>query len=376
MKRFILFCLVSSLFGAASLYAATPHEESPCCTALDLHALTTLDALIPKLLDKQVVFVGESHDRYADHLAQLEIIRRIHLVHPDLAIAMELFSQPYQPVLDDYVAGAIDEKSMLKRTQFFQATHFDYRLFRPILRFAHDNHIPILALNVPDEISHKVALGGFASLAGEERKWIPAEIDRENLRYRQRVNDIYHLHPPGIFHGFENFLDAQLLWDEGMASRAAEYLKNHAGIHMVVLTGGGHLIYGDGIPSRLVRRAKLSSAIVLNDTDGSISPEMADIMLFQKAQELPPAGTLGLTTSDVNSSVRVASLVDDSAAGAAGVLVGDTIVAMDGQRLSDTADLLIAMLDKAPGDNVRLTVLRPSWSYGPERQLEISITLR
>jgi uncharacterized iron-regulated protein len=376
MKRTLLACLVSILFGVASLHAAALQQQASCCTALDLHALTTLDALMPKLLDKQVVFVGEAHDHYADHLAELDIARRIHQVHPDLVIAMELFSQSYQPVLDDYVAGTIDEKTMLQRTRFFQSSHFDYRLFRPILRFAHDNHIPIVALNVPDGISHKVALGGFASLAGEERKWIPAEINRENLRYRQRVDEVYHLHPPGIFHGFENFLDAQLLWDEGMASRAAEYLKIHPGIHMVVLTGGGHLIYGDGIPSRLIRRVQLSSAIVLNDTDGSISPDMADVMLFQQTQELPSAGTLGLTTSEVNSSVRVASLVDDSAAGAAGVLVGDTIIALDGQRLSDTADLLIAMLDKAPGDNVRLTVLRPSWSYGPERQLEISVTLR
>jgi membrane-associated protease RseP (regulator of RpoE activity) len=153
------------------------------------------------------------------------------------------------------------------------------------------------------------------------------------------VNDVYHFHPPGIFQGFETFLDAQLLWHEGMASRAAEYLKIHPGSHLVVLTGGGHLIYGDGIPSRLVRGVKVSSAMVLNGAEGSLSPEMADIMLFHAPQELPPAGTLGLTTSEANGTDKVEGLEDDSAAGAAGILAGDTIVALDGQPLADTADL-------------------------------------
>jgi hypothetical protein len=47
------------------------------------------------------------------------------------------------------------------------------------------------------------------------------------------VKEIYHLHPQGLLHGFENFLEAQLLWHNGMAARAAEYLQNHAGIHMI-----------------------------------------------------------------------------------------------------------------------------------------------
>jgi uncharacterized iron-regulated protein len=376
MRFPLLACLACLAFGAGQLKAASPQAEPACCTALDLHALTTLDALMPQLLTRQVVFVGETHDQYAHHLAQLEIIRRLQQAHPDLVIAMEQFRQPSQPDLDDYVADQIDEKTLLQRTRFFQTSTFDYRLFRPVLRYARDEHIPIVALNIPDEISHKVAQGGFAALAGDERKWIPAEIDRENLRYRQRVNEVYHLHPQGIFHGFENFLDAQLLWDEGMAARAAEYLLGHAGIHMVVLSGSGHLMYGDGIPSRLVRRAKLSSAIVLNDADGTLAPDMGDILLLQAPQNLPPAGNLGLLSSDANGSIRVDGLDDDSAAGAAGVLVGDSLVALDGQRLLNAADLSIALVDKAPGDSVSLTVVRNSGTYGPQRELEIQVKLR
>jgi S1-C subfamily serine protease len=161
-----------------------------------------------------------------------------------------------------------------------------------------------------------------------------------------------------------------------MAARAADYLQSHGRIHMIVLSGSGHLIYGDGIPSRLARRTKLSSAIVLNDIDGTLAPDMGDILLVQAPQSLPPAGNLGLSVSDANGSIRVDGLDDDSAAGAAGVLVGDGLLALDGQRLLNVADLSIALLDKAPGDKVRLRVLRHSWAYAPQRELEIPITLR
>jgi hypothetical protein len=55
------------------------------------------------------------------------------------------------------------------------------------------------------------------------------------------------------------------------------------------------------------------------------------------------------------------------------VLVGNSFVA---GSLLNAADLSIALLDRAPGDTVRLRVLRSGWSYGQQRELEIPITLR
>ena len=39
-----------------------------------------------------------------------------------------------------------------------------------------------------------------------------------------------------------------------MAERAARYLQEHPEKTLVVLAGGGHLEYGQGIPKRLLRR--------------------------------------------------------------------------------------------------------------------------
>ena len=91
--------------------ASLPVEASP---VLDLNAFSTMEQIIPALADKRVVFIGEQHTRYDHHLTQLEIIRRLHALHPQLAIGMEMFQQPFQRYLDEYVAGSIDEQTMVE----------------------------------------------------------------------------------------------------------------------------------------------------------------------------------------------------------------------------------------------------------------------
>ena len=164
MNGFRLLSLTLALCASAPAPAEPGSGPAPCCRAVNLNRMPTLDEIKPTLLDRQVIFIGESHDRYEQHLAQLEIIRRVHQAHPDLAIAMEIFPQTAQGDLDDYIAGRIDEAAMLRRTDYFQS-NLDYRLYRPILHFAHDQGSPLVALNLPVEISRMLARGGLAALA-------------------------------------------------------------------------------------------------------------------------------------------------------------------------------------------------------------------
>jgi uncharacterized iron-regulated protein len=372
----LLFAI--GLSAAPRLQAAPLPDTGACCRALDLHALSNLDALMPRLLDKRVIFVGETHDHFEDHLAQLEIIRRVHAAQPDMVIAMEPFQQTSQPVLDDYIAGRIDEASMLRRTDYFNAWRFDYRLYRPILIYAREHRIPVLALNVPTDISHKVAHGGFASLTDAERRWVPADINRDNARYRDRIFQAFQRHPDHVAGSFDSFLEAQLLWDEGMAARAADYLQRHPGRAMVLIAGNGHIRFGDGIPGRLIRRLPVPSVIVMNGTaDEMLSPGLADIVLFPEPQALPAAGKLGVLANDDQAGVvRVDSLDENGAASAAGVVAGDVLLAIDKQPLSSMADLRIALLNKMPGDTVTVTVRRKGWLFNPARDWDIAVTLR
>jgi hypothetical protein len=62
-----------------------------------------------------------------------------------------------------------------------------------------------------------------------EAEQIPADIDRDRQAYRDRVKAVYDMHPKDEDADFEHFLDVQLLWDEGMAERAASYVESEPG---------------------------------------------------------------------------------------------------------------------------------------------------
>ena len=56
---------------------------------------------------------------------------------------------------------------------------------------------------------------------------------------------------------FERYYAAQVIWDEGMASRVAGFVNGHQEVtHMVVLAGLVHIAYGRGIPNRAAKRGR------------------------------------------------------------------------------------------------------------------------
>ena len=395
---FLFLCLVPPALGqAATPPAAIPLGEDQLLdtrtAVLDLANLTNLEALIPRLAERRVVFVGEAHDRYEDHLNQLAIIRGLHQQGADLAIGMEMFQQPFQPALDAYIAGEIDEAELLRRTDYFERWRFDYRLYRPILRFAREQGIPVIALNLEREITAKVGQDGLEALSPAERARISMEIDGSDPAYRQRVRAVFDLHPKGnreqkaegdaqdSEQDFERFLAVQLLWDEGMAERAARYLQDHPGKQLVILAGSGHLEYGQGIPSRLSRRlatstsAPPSSAIVLNGGQRDLEPQVADFLLYPHRVELAATGRLGvmLDTAAKGPGVAVQGFSDNSGAAAAGMKEGDRIVRVGDQAIDVYADIRLALMDSRPGQKLSVAVERGEPGAAERLTLEVEL---
>lgn len=344
---------------------------------LEVSRLTALDTLLERLADRRVVYVGETHDRYEDHLSQLAIIRGLHQQGAPLAIGMEFFQQPFQAVLDDYVAGRIDEAEMLRRSEYFERWRFDYRLYRPLLTYARTHGLPVIALNLPTELTRKVGAGGLAALSEEERAQVPSELDRSDADYRAHLEQIFAQHPQGPEADFERFLEVQLLWDEGMAERAATFLQAHPEHRLVVLAGAGHIEYGRGIPNRLARRLAVPAATVLNGTQRPVTPDLADFLLFPPALSLPATGLLGvmLDTSSAGDGIGVQGFAEVSGARDAGVESGDRIVQIGPVEILDYADIRIALLDSQPGDVLPVAVVRAARRGQQQERLQFEVQL-
>ncbi len=227
------------------------------------------DRLIQALMSARAIYVGEKHPSPHDHSVQLRIVHELHERDPSLAIGMEMVKRPFQPVLDRFLAGQIDEATFLKDVEWDDRWGYPFFLYRPIFRYAIEHKIPIYALNAQDEVTQKVAREGIDALDADERATIP-DLDLTNEKHKEAVREAFgghHGQEESGGHGgmsFDNFYAAQVIWDETMAYEVARVLRTDPTPNrIVVLAGSGHVRDGFGIPDRAAKRGATPHKTVL-----------------------------------------------------------------------------------------------------------------
>ncbi|MEC4881938.1 MAG: ChaN family lipoprotein [Scytonema sp. PMC 1070.18] len=254
----------------------------------------SLDNMVSALKNSNVVYLGETHNSKEDHEKQITIIQELYKQNHKIAIAMEMFQHPYQKIINQYLAGKLSEAELIEKSEYEKRWGFPWENYAPILRFAKYKKLPVIALNTPSEITHKVAREGLESLTPSERKLIPplTEIRTDNEKYRQRLQAIFQQHQ-SAGHGnstdADRFFQAQVVWDETMADRIAKFVKANPNYQVVVLAGQGHIVYGHGIPSRVTRRINDKTfsqrSILLSPPDETHSNNSTAIADFIFARE-------------------------------------------------------------------------------------------
>ncbi len=234
-----------------------PTGLEPGIYAVETGEKLSREALYRRLAEPTYVVVGESHDTTWHHAIQRDIFAAV-LERRDgrVALGMEMFERPYQEALDAYVGGEHDEETMLDRTDWESSWGMDASLYRPLWETAREHRVPIAALNVPRELTRRIAREGLEGLSDEQRSRLPDEIDTSIEAQRRYLRDVFAQHGG---HGgemqFEHFLQAQASWDETMADSAVEFVESRREVEaMVVVAGRVHARKSFGIPPRIVRR--------------------------------------------------------------------------------------------------------------------------
>lgn len=320
--------------------------------------------------DARIVYVGETHDNPASHRLELDILKGLAAFRPGgLALGMEMFVRSQQPVLDRWVAGELDEKAFLKESRWFENWKMDFDYYRDLLNFARDRQIPIIALNAEKSQVAAMRKKTQEQLSAGGRAGLP-ELDFTDPYQRGLVAAIFGGHTHGTML-LEGFVHAQTLWDETMAESVARYLESPAGTgkQMLVLAGGHHVSYGFGIPRRVFRRFPASYVVVCGEEidippdkqDQIMDVELpkfpmptSDFITYYAYEKLPETGVrLGVTMERGPSGrgVEVKSVLTGSNAERAGLKPGDLLIALDGEQLGDTFDLVYAVKRKKASDH-------------------------
>ncbi len=275
-----------------------------------------------------------------------------------------MFQQPFQSAVDNYIAARIDEKTFLKRTEYFSRWGFDYRLYREILRYAREFRIPVIALNIRKEIVSKVAKDGLLSLSDEERKALPEYLDFTDAEYRDRLREVFSQHSRPDDRSFDFFFQAQVLWDESMAANLDAFLRKNPDHTVIVLAGGGHLAFGSGIPKRAQRLNGRPYVVLLNEEE--LQESIADYILYPQPVAAPEAPKLMVMLKEDQGRVLVSAFMPESVSEQAGVREDDVIIEVDGEKIGAIDDIKIALLDRKKGDLLHVRVMRKRFLFGEQ----------
>lgn len=169
MRKFLL-----SL--AVILSAAVSSAIEPVAYKLfdNTSAEVTFDAMLDSLAKADVVFIGENHNCPISHWMELKIAEALFAAHgPRLTIGEEMMEADNQLILDEYMSRTIDYERFESEARLWDNYATDYY---PVVFFAKDNGIPMVATNVPRRYASIVknkGLQALDSLSAEAKTYLP-----------------------------------------------------------------------------------------------------------------------------------------------------------------------------------------------------------
>jgi len=215
---------------------------------------------------------------------QLGVIRALDEAGVKLAIGLEMFTADNQDVLDRWVSGQMSERAF--RKAYYKNWNISWYKYRGIFIYARKHGIPLVGLNLPKKITHKLFSGGLKSLSRDERRLLGDTTCDVDLEYEKMIREAMGQHAHMKEAEYLDFCRVQMAWDGFMASRIVDYLVANPGRMMVALAGSGHA-WKRGIPRKVRAAARLENIVVLPEVVGEfdrrdVTSGDADYLLFSR----------------------------------------------------------------------------------------------
>ena len=265
--------LLLSLTAQAS---ATPASPTTSMIQTETHyriydatgKAASMEEVLAALDKAEVVCVGELHDDPAGHAFEADLLKRALEHNGDgnaktkkrpLTLSLEMFERDAQVVLDEYLHGLIAERHFLLSSRPWNNYQTDYR---PLVEFAREKNLSVIAANAPARYVNRVARLGPASLKDlttEARGWLPPlPYESASPAYAAKFTQLMTgpqmtggAQGPQSPHGNTYLLDAQSLRDATMAFAIAQQLKRQPESLVLQINGNFHSEERLGVPEQL-----------------------------------------------------------------------------------------------------------------------------
>src|SRR2546427_7832880 len=187
-QRTLLLLLFMVAVSACALHTASPPADrtvlSPVWgsqlqgTVVELATQRTLsfEAFVKAVAPAQVVAVGEEHYHPDIQAFELRLLQALGQHRPQhVALAMEFLERDMQSAVDAYLSSNSDATTLQMQ---IKATPDFIQFYFPLIQYACQAGVPLLALNVPRSLARRVTQEGLqavaASLLPPERVYLAA----------------------------------------------------------------------------------------------------------------------------------------------------------------------------------------------------------
>lgn len=348
--------------------------------------------LIQLAVQSRVVLLGESHTNLEQHQQQSRLIEDLVQQGKKVIIGMEFFDRDQNSLLTAWKDGKFSESEFLAKSDWINQIGYHYHYYRPILEVVKKHHLPIVGLNIPRAIVHKVAQTGLESLTPNEQAMI-GNVKLDNIQHRYLIQRIFGSFAIANPARFDRMYSAQCTWDVAMAGSIESTLALYDPEYvMVVIVGSGHVIYDLGIPSRLhIPNEQVLSVVFYEvntpesamsdphfpqnkaDYQNIIARNLADIVIATDNSEIPSLPHWGLKFAMQEQKVIVTQATTQGIVSQLNWRKGDVILQLQGKECNSLEELQTILFELRWQDHLTWQICRGDQILTGETILQLPI---
>lgn len=269
------------------------------------------DEVVTRARQADIVVLGEQHNDLLAHRVQTALVTAI-LAEEKAAVCLEMLERDEQPFVDAWLAGTIDQKSLVDITDSkdWGAPGQWNAFYQPTLDAAKAMGAPVIAANAPRRFTRLGRLEGFETLTALAPHYpgqfvVPGTIEESAYRERFLATMSHHgpapapkkkakgekeapAHPmPAL--DLDALFRAQQVWDATMADSVIAAQQEHG--KAVLLVGQFHTDHDGGLLLRMKAANPALTCLVISVQSvesGTLLAEdadRADIVVYRPARK-------------------------------------------------------------------------------------------
>ncbi|MEO5339322.1 MAG: ChaN family lipoprotein [Magnetococcus sp. MYC-9] len=218
------------------------------------------DILLERMLQVQVIHLGEQHDNPHHHRLQRVVLERLLARGKRPALGFEFFSRAQTGWLMHYAQGKpsafalpqTDDPEAWLRKKLGWEDNPDWQHYEPLLKLARQHRLSLFGTDLPDGLRLRLTRAGLAGLSALERaEWSPTGFSQDAYHQlmRQKLADAHCGMAPEAL--LEALYATWVARNDAMARSLALMLDERPDEPLLMVLGAGHVAHDMGVYERL-----------------------------------------------------------------------------------------------------------------------------